>query len=148
MRDEQKIIAAWMQQQMARHDLSPEKWARRAELSSTTVSRAVQKSYTGVSSVPTLVKLAESIDEPTILDFLKLGWEVAPAEQVEHVLELIFLRGLQHEGIYDDERIERAALFAKVTAEALLLLRRNDAWTDDAIEVAVDAVFSRWNGQS
>lgn len=55
---------------MRRHDLSPAAWAGKADLAASTVSRSISPDYESISSVRTLVALAEAVGEETILDFL------------------------------------------------------------------------------
>lgn len=70
MKPEQKIIAAWMLRIMEQNNWSAKDWADRAQISPTTVSRAVKEDYQSVTSVSNLVRLAEAAGKPSILDFL------------------------------------------------------------------------------
>lgn len=70
MRPEQQIIVAWMRRQLERLRWNPERWAKEAGLSPTTVSRAMHDKYESVSSVTTLHALARAANMPSILDYL------------------------------------------------------------------------------
>ena len=69
---EQQIIAEWIRQTAAKHDLSLGAWARKAGIKAeTTVTRAVKEDYPSVTTVRTLDQLARAVGEPSPLDFLQ-----------------------------------------------------------------------------
>lgn len=78
MRAEQQIVTKWMLSQLDRLQWKPEKWAREAGLSPTTVTRAMAPAYNSVSSVPTLHELARAAGVQSVLDFLDAQVTVAP----------------------------------------------------------------------
>lgn len=71
MKDEQKQIVAWMRRVLALREWSAEEWARRAEVSPTTITRGMQASYNGVTGIPVLHKLARAAGVASPLDGLR-----------------------------------------------------------------------------
>jgi hypothetical protein len=71
VRELQGVVIRWMARQLERLQWSAERWAKEADLSPTTVTRAMSKSYNSVSSVPTLHALARAAGVPSILDFME-----------------------------------------------------------------------------
>lgn len=64
MRPEQKPIADWMREVMAKRGLSAWQWAKDAGLGRDTVSRAIRDDYTSVTSTRTLLALARAANVP------------------------------------------------------------------------------------
>nr|WP_293854386.1 hypothetical protein [Sphingomonas sp. SCN 67-18] len=78
MRDEQKIIAAWIERMRVKHGVNFREWAERAELGAdTTISRAVKPDYTSVTTIPTIDALARALGEPSILEYFSEHQSIA-----------------------------------------------------------------------
>lgn len=94
MKPEQIIIVQWMQAQLDRMRIAPSAWARRAGFSPTTITRAMTPDYGSITSIPTLVELANAAQVPTCLDFLAaqslgLGMPDALRQVLAEILNLI-----------------------------------------------------------
>lgn len=88
MRGMQSIVVNWMERQLHRLNWKPERWAKEAGLSPTTVTRAMSDDYASVSSVPTLHALARAAKTPSVLDFLSgYAGMTPPPEMLTIVLE-------------------------------------------------------------
>ena len=70
MKDEQKIVVAWMHRHLLRTGWTAEIWARKAGISPTSVTRAL-RSENSVTTLPVLHKLAQAADVDSVLDFLE-----------------------------------------------------------------------------
>lgn len=82
MQDEQKVVAGWMRRVMDAKGWKAADWARAAGIKAdTTISRALKDDYGSVTSIPTLHKLAQAADLPSVLDFLE-GDQAASGETV------------------------------------------------------------------
>ena len=123
MQAEQKIIADWMARVQARKGWTGEEWARRAGVSTSTVTRAQSDSYPSVTAVLTLDRLARAAQSPSILDYLKADTPASlPSEPILAALFLGMLRGL--EGQTPEQKAE---LMAKGLIASVELLARNPA---------------------
>lgn len=72
MRDEQKVIAKWIERVRSVKDWSFEQWAREAKLPhASTISRAVKPDFDSLTRVDTLHQLARGAGMPSVLDFLE-----------------------------------------------------------------------------
>ena len=99
MKSEQKIVVAWMKWVLCRRKWSAEEWARRAEISPTTVTRAMRPSYDGVTSLPILDKLARVANLPSPLEVLlpgKLLIDIPNLQNSSAKLPEKFVENLQH----------------------------------------------------
>lgn len=127
MKGQQRIIVSWMQAQIERLRISPAAWAKRAGISPTTVTRAMSEDYPAVTSVPTLVALAEAGGIPTCLDFLAsqtlgLGMPGAMRQVLVHILD--------GSGCTEDgraEQISEAMIEALATLSLASIAAQNDA---------------------
>jgi transcriptional regulator with XRE-family HTH domain len=129
MQPEQKIIADWMRRQLTRKGWTAEEWARRAGVSTSTVSRAQSVDYPSVTAVLTLDKLARAAGVPSILSYIEA--DTPPVLPNEAVLSAIFagmLRGMADRFGHDDQ----AQLMAQGLAASLDLLARNPAIAESA----------------
>jgi transcriptional regulator with XRE-family HTH domain len=61
---EQRPIAEWMRDVIARRGISARQWAERAGMGKDTVSRAVRDDYQNVTTVRTIIKLSDALNEP------------------------------------------------------------------------------------
>lgn len=95
MQPEQKIIADWILRTLEEKGWTFADWAHAAKTTPTNISRAVKDDYKSVTSVRTLVQLAEAAGKPTVLDFLAADGsnaqpsQDAPAPSVEAVAMLL-----------------------------------------------------------
>ena len=71
MRDTQRIVAEWMRRTLRTREWTAEFWGRRAGVAPTTITRAMQESYRGVTSLRALDKLARAADIDSPLDVLQ-----------------------------------------------------------------------------
>lgn len=72
MRDEQKVIAGWIERVRAAKGWSFERWAKEAGLThASTISRAVKPDFDSLTRVDTLHQLARGAGMPSVLDFLE-----------------------------------------------------------------------------
>jgi transcriptional regulator with XRE-family HTH domain len=124
MQAEQKTIADWMGRVQARKGWTGEEWARRAGVSTSTVTRAQSEGYSSVTAVLTLDRLARAAGVPSILEYLRNDTPpTLPSEAVLSALFLGMLRGT--EGRCDQG--QRAELLAKGLIASVELLARNPA---------------------
>ena len=122
MQPEQKIIADWMGRQLKRKGWTGEEWARRAHISTSTVTRAQHENYPSVTSVLTLDKLASAAGLPSILSYLEADTpHTLPSEAVLSALFAGMLRGLADRCSPE----ETPQLLARGLRQALELLSRN-----------------------
>lgn len=63
MDEQQRQIAAWMREVMARRGISARAWAELAGMGKDTVSRAIRDNYASVTSTRTIAKLADALSE-------------------------------------------------------------------------------------
>ena len=87
MKPEQEIVVYWLQRMMTKHDISAQQWARRADISPTTLTRAMHEEYNGVTSLPVLHRLATAIGEPSPLDALRPGFAVVDEVLAPQMIE-------------------------------------------------------------
>lgn len=122
MQPEQKIIADWMRRQRERKGWTSEEWARRACVSTSTVSRAQSDDYPSVTAVLTLDKLAKAAGVPSILAYLEADTpQTLPNEAALTAIFAGMLRGLGERHPIE----EQAELLAKGLSAAVDLLARN-----------------------
>lgn len=98
MRDEQKVIAGWIERIATAKGWSYAEWAKKAELgAATTITRALKPDYESVTSIPTLHQLAVAADRPSVLDFLAkdvssdAGDALPTVEQLEEMVRLALM---------------------------------------------------------
>lgn len=70
MKPEQTIVVEWMQRQLEKHKWSAVEWARAAQISPTTITRAMQPDYNSVTTIVVLDKLARAAGTESVLEFL------------------------------------------------------------------------------
>ncbi len=71
MKQEQQVITEWMRWVMYRRHWSAAQWGKEAGISGSTITRAMQESYHGVTSLPVLDQLARAAGVPSPLDVLR-----------------------------------------------------------------------------
>lgn len=113
-----------MQSVMAARELNAAQWAKHARIAPTTVSRALDPAYESISSVKTLVALADAIDLPSVLDFLDGQYTAhthpLPEAQFERVARMVIQRTLR----VDDTR---AAALSRVLTMVTNSLQPGDS---------------------
>lgn len=67
---EQRIISDWMRRIMRSRDWSADEWSRRANVSPTTITRAMQESYESFTTTTVLHRLARAAEVTSPLDAL------------------------------------------------------------------------------
>ncbi len=60
----QKTIAAWIEEMLKKHGISPSAWAKKAKVGRDSIYRARDSNYEFTTSTSTLTKLAAALDEP------------------------------------------------------------------------------------
>ena len=136
MQPEQRIIAEWMGRQLKRKGWTGEEWAQRANVSTSTVTRAQQETYPSVTSVLTLDKLASAAGVPSILSYLDADTpHTLPSEPVLSALFAGMLRGL--EGRCPPEQIP--SMLARGLQQGLELLSRNPVIAESQPALAATA---------
>lgn len=127
MQPEQKIIADWMGRQLKRKGWTGEEWAQRANVSTSTVTRAQQETYPSVTSVLTLDKLASAAGVPSILSYLEADTpHTLPSEAILSALFAGMLRGLADRCPPE----QTPQMLARGLQQALELLSRNPVIAD------------------
>lgn len=119
MQPEQRIIADWMLEVMARKGWTPQQWADQVGFSATNITRALKDKFASVTTVRTLDQLARAANVPSVLDFLK-GYTSKPALNVNEVSGVLaeILRSAPNWSAADAPRLAEGLLYGLGLATA------------------------------